>query len=431
MADTRRFSLPYEFDRDTVMEALSEPPQPVMGSQGQPDLGAEEMQRLFDMTNKQPFGGYRPEIVSEEGMYFPQSPGSLAEDNSFPLYLASYIIGKIQNDRFIHGPPDGTGSTLDDETNKLPGWSVVDGTANGGAVVWNDDGNGVGTLQFYVTDGEVGDKLYIEQDIFVSGGNYDILSVAADWIGTTDAGGGVEGKYDTFIEYAWYYPDGTINGSLSEQVYSNDTDERLDRMWLVTSSRQNGFLKIRIGVKVDTAWTSGQQNVAKLTWTWLEDPESYDVTLPFMRDNWTPAGSGLDLHMFCHANPYGVSNWTAPGPGFILSISAYTTDTITAGFIRFFPRVAGTAKSTDPYSCVISDGEVKSANFRDPSGQAAFDFNALQLIDVRANASTSPDTTFASTGNAPYAGSLQCRIVVAFDADNPDGPGGPFGPASS
>lgn len=429
MADSK-FNLPNEYSRDTVAKALTDI-QPVRTTPtiiSAPDLGASEMNRLFDMTNRGPFAGYRPEQISEELQEFYQTPGGLAEDNFTPLYLAGYILGKIHNDRFIHGPPDGSGSILDDETNKLPGWEVVDGTTNGGSVVWADEGNGVGVLKFYIEDGAVDDVLYVQQDIFVSGGNIDILSLAADWIGIADIAGGAEGKYDTFIEYAWYYPDGTINGSATTKYYSNATTERLDRLWLVTNSRQNAFLRVKIGVRVDVAYTTGEQYLAKLNWTWIDDPESYDVTLPWFRESWTPdtGASTYDMRMFTDAVVYGVSVWTASGPGLLLALSVYTNDVITAGSIDFYPRVNSNDKD-GILKITLESGETGAAAFRDPSGATGFDFNALQRIDVEATRTAG----FASGTGVDYVGTLHAKIAVAYDEDAPGGGGGPFGIAST
>ena len=292
MTEPRRFNLPYEYDPDTVADALTQPPTP-----SQPDMGGADLERLFDQTMRGPFGGYRPELITEENPYFPQAPGGVAEDNAFPLYLAGFILGKVQNDRFIHGPPDGDESAIDDEENRLPGWSVVDDTTNGGTVTWEQEANGSAYLRFTVEDGQVGDELYIEQDIFISGGNYDILSMAADWLGV--AGNG-EGKYDTFIKYQYVYPDGTLAGTEEEEFYSNSTSERIDRKWLVTSSRMYAFVRVKIGVRVDTAYATGAEDLADLQFTWIDDPESYDVTLPFMRSSFTPdtGGPNFDIPMW-------------------------------------------------------------------------------------------------------------------------------------
>lgn len=424
MPKQNRFQLPHEFDRDTITKALTKV-EPVVVAPSivpAPDISAAEMSRLFSQTQRGPFSGYRPELVTEEIAQFAQAPGSIAEDNLIPLYLSGYIVGRVHNDRFLHGPPDGDGSDLDDAENKLPGWSAVDETTNGGRIQYQANVNGGGYLRFFATNAQVGDRLYIEQYVFVSGGNYDTLSVAADWTGDSQA----TADYDTFISTQYVYPNGALQGAEEEAVYSNSTSETLDRKWLVTSSRLYAFVRVRIGIKVDAAWADGEREIASLFWTWVEEPESYDVTIPFLRTAWSPTNGGGEwfLKLFDSGLSYGAGYWTAPGPGIMLSMSVYTTDTIAAGAMEFFPRVDSTNRK-DLLTATIAAGETRAIDFRDMSGATSFDFAALNLIDVKADETGALSTT----GNAEYVGTLQVRIVVAFDVNAPGGGGGPFGPA--
>lgn len=401
------------------------------------DPAAQHVERLFDLTSRGPFSGYRPEEITRETPELPLIPGGVTEDQRFPLYLQGYIIGNMYNDRFISGPPDGDGSVIDNIDNKLPGWTTVEDTAECGYIEWHDDTYGKGNLEFSFNDACVnGDQVYVEQLSYIPGGNINIMSLA----GAFDAdSSGMEDDVVPFLQFDFVRADGTVVAGESHVFTDGEADYAIRRLWLMTRSYSYAFLRLRLGYEVvdSTAITADDTYVGTMYWGWLDDPESYDVTLKFRRGDqtsgghWSPTASATwAIEMVPVDTHIDTSKWYSSGPGLILAMSASTDAGITGGNIQIVPTVDGTQASHyvelgyDVYDTFGSDHLTDTANGRDLDGVYEFDFFRANEIGIEANTNSS----WALSAGGCFTGTLHLRLVM----DTANGAtGGGFGPAGS
>jgi hypothetical protein len=385
----------------------------------------ERIDKLFQMTQRGPFSGMRPEEVLSEVAGFPLAPGGITEDMLLPLMIQGYVLGGVWNDRFIQGPPDGDASAIDDISNKLPGWSFVDSSAAGAQAFWEIELNDSPHLDFEHDTGSQtdGDEVYIEQYAFVPGGNITILapSFHAYTDNTTD--------WAPFMEVQWVYPDGTLAGSATRTEYTgvaSGSGGAIHRTWLMSRTRHYAFLRMRMGFTAKTTGAGGTQ-IGHLLWAWMETPESYDVTLRFGRGdsagNWTPSASNTyNIQLNDISQTYAAAKWIAPSPGLVLAISCLNDHGtgVTAGTFQWIPRVAG-AQLSDPVAEFNSTNQLYALDQRDLEGVTAFDFARGDKIDLQAVTNGS----YAGPA-ANWSGTLSLRLV--FD-NAEDATGGGIGPA--
>jgi len=383
------------------------------------DRTRDQLDQLFQQTQRGPFSGARPEEILGELADIPLTQSGVTEDQRFPLYLQGYVIGSMHNDRFIATPPDGDAVALSDITNKLPGWSTVDESTNGAEIIWNAGSNGAASLGFTMTDGVAGDRVYIEQLVYVPGGNVHIL--APSFKCSTETAEDVV----PFIEYTYVYPDGTL-GTPVEKTYTGvaaASGGAIHRVWVATQTTDYAFLRLRFGFKVGTGYTATDEALGDVDWAWVQQPEYYDVTLRFGRGtsgaNWSPGVStAYNIQLVDQAQTYGAAKWVAPAPGLFLAISVRADAAITAGQFAWYPRVNAT-NATDPVANFhFSNGWTEYAlDSRDPTGAVDFDFFRGDRIDIEA-----ASNAFLATPGANWAGTLHLRMVFdeAGDGTNPN-----------
>jgi hypothetical protein len=381
------------------------------------DIGAPELERLFDLTNRGPFSGYRPEQVTEELGEFAQLPGSVAEDQRFPFYLQGFIRGGVYNDRFLSGPPDGQDTVIDNVENKLPGWKVQDDTTNGAEVEWQYDGTNP-PLKITITDGQAGDRVYITQDVFIPGGNISTKSPAF-LAYSADAA-----FLDGWLGYQYIKADGTLQGTEDEDSYTMTTAAAglIHRVFLMTRTWNYGFVRLKFGIEVGSTFTGTK--TAYVKWAWLDMPASYDVTIPLSLDSYDMTSlAGSTYRSFYAHNAQGptltIAEWIPPSPGIFVAFSLQMLSTVAGGQVEWFPVVNNTSITECGFTLAV--GEYYGYNGRNVEGVRAFDFVGGDVIKFGATFHASFSGTYDVHGYAI----ARCMFNNAADSE-----GGGIGPAT-
>jgi len=386
-----------------------------------------DLDTLFKRVERSPFGDDLPQgTLTTEASDFPLVAAGATEDQLLPVGIQGYVAGGSYNDRFIAGPPDGDASTISDTENKLPGWRFVDGSTNGAKAIWNKQTNDDAEIAFQMTDGQIGDTVYIEQYQYVPGGSMTIICPSAFFAQDASAS---TSDILPFIEYTFVNADGTVDTS-QEKTHTGVVAGAVHRVWLMTKQKEWAYLRLRYGYTIaNNAFVATDKALGIMDWAWTNTPESYDVTLRFTRTGWSPTNGGgpWDIQMGDTDAPYGVSKWVAPSAGMLLAISVMTNDSITAGAMTFYAEVNG-SKVSDPLATLTGaggGGDTKATDTRDLTGVKVFDIQRLDQVDIRADETGA----FSSSGTADYTGTLHLRMI--FDDYEDSGSTGGLGAASA
>ena len=308
-----------------------------------------QLDMLFSMTQRGPFSGYSPDQIAGEQNAIAALPASIAEDAGWPLYLQGYVFSRCYNENFTAQPPGGNGSTLNNLTNKLPGWKVVDTTSDASsAIVYTLNSYDVGLLTLKMNEtAQVGDRVYIEQTVYMPSVGPRLHSIKAGGqmfditYSSTD--------FDMFIEVEWSYPDGTVTYTDTAHYYpSTGNPIGYPRLWF-NDRGPGGYATIRIGVEcLSTANLSGNGlvSIALMYESTFDTPDIYDHSIRFSYGNATAhetLATSTTYNMDTEQTDVHetVGGYTAMTQGLFTGISVRTDSTFTAGNIEFRPQVAG------------------------------------------------------------------------------------------
>lgn len=199
----------------------------------------------FSMLKRSPFGDVDANDVFDQRSSISTTPTSAIEDLGFTPEQLAFIRNGIYNGDFRTPPPEGAGVELDDNTNKLPGWSYVK-TGTAVTATWENDGDG-GNVTFAVAAGAATtDSAYLEQIIPVSAiGLRRIVKLVT---ATATTAGIAES--DTSIIAQYLDEDGATTGS-SDQKWTISESGDID-MWTACPNGEAGvptdgyYLRVRI-----------------------------------------------------------------------------------------------------------------------------------------------------------------------------------------
>lgn len=354
-----------------------------------------DQNELFGRLERKPFGGDSIGLSdADAGRDIHADPSGIAQDVGFPAYLVDFIARGFANGSFFEGPPDGNGSVIDDEENKLPGWSLVNNNTDEIVVTW--DGTNHSVVFTCSADVTTADDAYLEQYIpmsnasailapryFFQNDDYDADYVEAR-LRTTRS----NWEQDTFdTEYEVIRNDGTAgpsawSGTLAALVHPGAASTR-------------GWLRVRIGPHF------AQDLDAEYVFTVVsaEEASRYlgQATLHAGRDNLSPA-SATDYTLAFHDLALSPSRWIAPHPGWVVSWWGATNDSIGAGdSVRGYLHnvTTGTKLAGGP---ILYNSPTRDVYNRTMDGDEYFDFDFQDevAIGMRTNSG------FNSTGSADY-----------------------------
>ena len=142
----------------------------------------DEMAQFRGMVRRGPWTGTDLNDVFEARASVASEPSGVAQDLGFTPSQASRAHTGLANHNFREAPPD-TASNIDDITNKLPDWDLVQASGTAITAKWvADSGSGSGgVIRFDVASGAAGDHTYIEQIVSVPSSRaqtWDIWAVA-------------------------------------------------------------------------------------------------------------------------------------------------------------------------------------------------------------------------------------------------------------
>lgn len=320
-----------------------------------------EIDRLFGLTERGPFSGNLPGVTSLETPEFPLMPGSITEEQYWPLYLQSFIRGGFYNDRWVAPPPDGLDSAINNTDNRLPGWEKyfsAEGTAatiDDFTVTWKEDSafspnHGQYTLQLVLpSDWPDVAQAGIRTRMHMPAGNLQFM-----WPTITIEGGTALADLQLTCAVIGINPDGTEATAVEVTHDLITTDDRAFRAMFRTISRYAFY---------DVVWyfnwpaSSGRTATARTIYLYsptLNVPQHYTVNVHGYRDDLTVAASNnykLHRNVMGNDRPY-----IAPHPGIIVSASAaHTGFTFTAGDIEAWVRVKdGAAGGTTDWSSYLT-----------------------------------------------------------------------------
>ena len=368
------------------------------------DDGTLELDRLFAQVERRKVfenstrAGGGPAIGASGGV--PNQMSSvMAEqigyDNLFDQQ-ATPSSGLI-NGTFVSGPAEDEDAIIDDDENSLLGWDYVEvqGTWQ---VNWVTDIDGPDgqALAFSQTSGSVNDQVYLEQIVSID--YYRRLVVTVKSYSDSD---------DMGLNIAVTFLDSTdaVIGTEMAAGY-DETVASVDRFWreppeLATQAR------IRFGC-VNYGVSSATRTVLFIS---IEEPTVYSVNIPFVYSYLSPAIS--TQYAFSYPSdiiPNGV--YIPDTQGFVLGISAKTSDTISAGIGTV--RAENDTQTTNPGPTVaLTSAAAKASATASIDGVGWYDFEPGDELHME----LSTDGDYASTGGADYYGSIRLLLVVNDEGD--------------
>jgi hypothetical protein len=378
----------------------------------------EDLDKLFEKVQRSPFREDAVDRVTTEEDTFPLTAAGPTEDQHIPMQIQGMLIGGVDNDRFVQGPPDGDSTVIDNISNKLPGWKFGTTAANAATCTWQYDGTNP-PLTFSITDGTDGERIWIEQDVFIQGGNITVKSPA--FLAYTEDLTHLNG----WLSYQYMDADGTLQGSEQEDEYTTTTDTAglIHRVFLMARTWNYVYVRLKFGFEVKTTWSTGADYWGKIKWGWLDIPTFYDTTLVYEFDtNFTYVAGAYDNSYPLQGSVAAAANrvWVPSTPGVFIANSVNITNAPSGDWLQFHPRVGAIAK--DP-ECQLAVGETKGWHGRNLEGVRAFDFDGGESVGMGVIAGSS----YSDTDVGGYG-----TIVARCFFNNAAGSGGGgIGPAGS
>lgn len=126
----------------------------------------------FGRFRSSPFqGGADPSGVFQSLAAMPTTPMSVATDLDFTPEIADAVNYGLSNGNFLLLPPGGLSTAINNVTNKLPGWTLVN--VSGAAITVTVEANGLApggnSPTFTFASGAAGDEVYLEATADIGG----------------------------------------------------------------------------------------------------------------------------------------------------------------------------------------------------------------------------------------------------------------------
>lgn len=383
-----------------------------------------ELEKLWGMTQRGPFKGMQPDQILGEVSDIPLIDGGVTEEQRFGIQLQSFMRGGVYNDKFSAPPPDIT-ERIDNTENRLPGWDVGSDDES----VYFFSYSAASQIVGLYADLDVGDATddevaYIEQLVFIPGGNRTALSPAMSWReGSTSPA-------NAYIAFRLESADGLAATSWYEHeltdfpAYPGGSTQRI---YFMTETSTYAFIRVRFGIKMSgTQSGTGTLHLGDIDWTWMDEPAHFDATFPFFRAGWSggSAGNTYNMRTYDSTLPLAQSKWTSPGPGICYAISVYSDASPTAGNLKFFPYIdhqaGGNTSLINDLACYIDTTYTRTSVIRDvqPENAIVYDMKPVDRLDIRVTASAG----YTSSGTYNIAGSLIVRFFVENDPSDGGSP---------
>jgi hypothetical protein len=369
------------------------------------DDGTLELDRLFAQVERRKTftnGKNQGSLPSEahQGLV-----DALEYDDLYQMVAAASAGSGLQNGTFINAPPDfddTAASYLDTEDNQLPSWTITDeADFTDWHVYWKEDTDGPdgASMVFEQIAGmeTAGEAVALEQTISI-----DFYRRLVTTIKSKASNAGMQLKVDVqFLD-----TDGAAVGS-ELSMTSIATALGTLRFWrepplLATQAR------IRFGCVNTTGVASQTRTVLFIS---VEEPTVYSVNIPFVYSFLSPAISTSYTYSYpSDIIPNGV--YIPDTQGFVLGISAKTSDTITAGTGTV--RAQNDTQATNPGPTVVhSAGDSVGTSTFSLDGVSTYHFEADDELSLE----MLTNGAYASTGSADYRGSLRLLLVVNDEGD--------------
>jgi len=408
-----------------------------------PGARQQEIDRLFQMTQRGPFSGQRQEEVLSETDGFVLQTGGVTEEQYWPIYLQSYIRGGFINDRFLAGPPDGLDSEINNTTNRLPGWEKFLWDRDSGSahdvddftMVWEATPGGTGNKQLKITiPASVGtpwqDGYYVGIRQRVHTQMNDLHQMWPSWYIEAETGSGdVLDAQTTLLKYM-IYPDGTRDLKTDPDFKPEadvDIAGRIYRTPQTTDDIDAAFYEYAflIGSPTEDFDDQDREFIVKFT-SLLEPVRSYHTMMGFS-PSVTPVSETRQEIKHLNFIDGAAHEYFAPRAGYVDNITAThgTGITNTTGGINHFvnawnptdgsrelrfeddaafgvqPQVSGTQK-----------GKTARANFNgnEDMGWRLNEFKAGDQLTMQAEA----DASWTGSGSAE----IQMVVDIALFADS-------------
>jgi hypothetical protein len=366
------------------------------------DDGTKELDRLFGKLERSPFKGNDTNIVSGESSVASEEimQAVIATQESIVNTIAG---GDLYNGGFWIGPDD-PASAIDEDDNPLDGWELVDAQGTGCAVTWGANANSPSgySLSFAMTDGSMSDETYFEQEMS--------LLNAYRWLVTTIYHYTDNVNLQTKVAVQFLDAAGSTVGSELSGTWSS-LSAQVDRLFRTPPSALAVTARVRFGV-VAAAGFSGTQTVDVLFISALH-PQAYTINISGTFSVASPA-AGTVYTMFYPTDVVTTvaAMYRTDLPGFVLGLTAKTSDTISAGTGTV--RVKNDTQATNPGPTVaLSSGTLEASSTDDIDGASSYDFAAGDRLHLELSA----DGSYASTGEADYVGSARLLLLI-HDSSN-------------
>lgn len=359
------------------------------------DDGTLELDRLFAEVARHPFRDLSPHSVPGE---IPSSLADALDFGSLHISGGGSTGNRLVNGTFISGPGEDEDAVIDDEDNNLPEWEYVE-VAGNWQVTWIDYANAPDdkALQFTQSSGSVSDEVYFEQTVPIDYYRRFVTTVKSV---ATDAGMNLK------IAVRFLDTTGTAVGAEVSGTFTG-TALAVDRFWREPPNLAV-YARVRFGCVNSTGVDNETRTVLFIT---TEEPTVYSVNIPYVYSFLSPAIN--TEYILSHPSdiiPNGI--YLPDTQGFVIGLSAKTSDTIAAGTVTFSPHNDTQAIYPDP-SAVLSAGVTAATARTSLDGVSTYDFDVSDALSLRAETNGS----YASTGGADYYGSIRLLLVVNDEGD--------------
>lgn len=397
-----------------------------------------EVGRLFGMLERGPtrvssFGRGTPGVddPTQSGIIgqttnIPLEMSNVAQDLGFPLPDALAVAGGVYNGNFMEGPEDGSQSTIDDQENKLPGWSFSSTTGDI-YCIWQD-GSPPSVIFKVNKAAPVGATAYIEAFVPVTQIGRVFRPKATTAV--------LLSHYKATMDVDFFDTDGASTSSSKQSTRTDITllSQDIDQ-WRSPQWGTEVFARIRLGIEVITANVDADAQSGVQFWdVWTAPPAMYDITIPFYRSTWSPSSSSSYTIRTNEDVAFGVGSYIATASGFFMGLSGQTDASITGGKATMYLRnvttgtnidILGTSPGETRFNTSYSNIRAERLLDKAATGGASYDFEIGDELSLRMEttapwASGSGDWTFfvrllqvLTTDQTPSGGSPGSGWTIA------------------
>lgn len=280
-----------------------------------------DVETMFKMVERKPYSG----SVIGEDTTVPLGLANVAQDLRDPMYLQFKQAGGVPNGNFYEGPPDGTGSVIDNVSNRLPGW-VIDTANSSSNIEWQWDPYRI--IAVSTASATAGEVSYIYTEVPITQVGRIIRPRSSLFFSTSSL---------ITLTFDFRDADGDVvsGSSLTSEMASGDYSDTVGTIeqWRTPTWGTEVYARLTLGVETSG---SGASDLTSFSDAWIETPVMYDITIPMYRNSFDPSAS--TNYSVGPANTSTGHFYTATAPGFVMGFSGSTDSTISAGKLQVFPR---------------------------------------------------------------------------------------------